>query len=93
MASTTPELSTLKDINALIARESEVLRGRELQILEAGCGRKWPIDLSGVRYRLTGVDLDAKALEAVKTTSGPARSHRRRLAFDRLSTRAVRCRL
>jgi SAM-dependent methyltransferase len=65
MASNTP--STLKDIKALIARQIRGIAGdRELQILEAGCGRKWPIDLSGVRYRLTGVDLDAKALEARK---------------------------
>ncbi len=33
-----------------------------LEILEAGCGRQWPLDLSGVRYRLVGVDQDAAAL-------------------------------
>jgi SAM-dependent methyltransferase len=67
MAQTAPEFSTLKNINALIARRIRGIAGdEELQILEAGCGRKWPIDLSGARYRLTGVDLDAKALEARK---------------------------
>jgi len=35
---------------------------RHLEILEAGCGQKWPLDLSGVSYRLTGIDLDADAL-------------------------------
>ena len=37
---------------------------RPLHILEAGCGRKWPLDLTGVRYRLTGLDLDPAALES-----------------------------
>jgi SAM-dependent methyltransferase len=35
-----------------------------LEILEAGCGRKWPIKLDGVDYRLTGIDLDPEALRA-----------------------------
>lgn len=34
-----------------------------LTILEAGCGREWPLDLSGVDYRLVGVDLDGAALD------------------------------
>ena len=67
MAPNAPELSTFKNINALIAQRIKDIAGdEELQILEAGCGRKWPIDLSGARYRLTGVDLDAKALESRK---------------------------
>lgn len=36
-----------------------------LRILEAGCGRKWPLELS-VPYTLTGLDLDADALAARK---------------------------
>jgi 2-polyprenyl-3-methyl-5-hydroxy-6-metoxy-1,4-benzoquinol methylase len=35
-----------------------------IRVLEAGCGRKWGLDLSGLEYHLTGVDLDEKALEA-----------------------------
>jgi len=35
-----------------------------LDILEAGCGREWPVDLAGVDYRLTGIDLDADALRS-----------------------------
>jgi SAM-dependent methyltransferase len=35
---------------------------KPLKILEAGCGRRWTIDLNGINYHLTGVDLDAKAL-------------------------------
>jgi SAM-dependent methyltransferase len=33
-----------------------------IEILEAGCGRRWPYDLDGLPYVLTGVDLDAEAL-------------------------------
>jgi len=38
----------------------------ELEILEAGCGKSWPINLSGVKYKLTGIDLDAEALQIRK---------------------------
>ncbi|MGA2204226.1 MAG: class I SAM-dependent methyltransferase [Terriglobales bacterium] len=41
--------------------------GRPLSILEAGCGQRWTLDLSGVEYTLTGVDLDPVALELRKT--------------------------
>jgi SAM-dependent methyltransferase len=34
-----------------------------LKILEAGCGQQWPLDLKGLRYTLTGVDLDRESLE------------------------------
>lgn len=37
---------------------------RELEILEAGCGRRWPLKLDGIKYRLTGVDIDQKALDS-----------------------------
>jgi len=37
-----------------------------LHIMEAGCGRKWPLNLSDVRYVLTGVDRDEVALELRK---------------------------
>jgi len=43
--------------------------GRSLAILEAGCGQRWTIDLSGIQYALTGVDLDPVALELRKTNS------------------------
>ena len=48
---------------------TSMLRGRleglpgPLRILEAGCGRKWPLKLS-VPFTLTGLDLDGKALAA-----------------------------
>jgi len=62
-----------------IITESEVLsdyikrfardRGR-LEILEAGCGRFWPLDLNGVDYALTGIDLDETALKIRNETHG-----------------------
>ena len=36
----------------------------QLKILEAGCGRWWELDLSGLEYKITGVDLDKNAVEA-----------------------------
>jgi SAM-dependent methyltransferase len=41
--------------------------GRPLSILEAGCGQRWTLDLTGVEYTLTGIDLDPVALELRKT--------------------------
>lgn len=37
-----------------------------VNILEAGCGRRWYFDLQGARYKLTGLDLDSVALESRK---------------------------
>ena len=39
---------------------------RKLEILEAGCGQKWQIDLGNIAYTLTGVDLDEAALKIRK---------------------------
>lgn len=36
--------------------------GTPLQICEAGCGRHWPLNMKGLKYMLTGVDLDKSAL-------------------------------
>jgi len=38
-----------------------------LKILEAGCGRRWVINIDHINYTLTGVDIDKKALEFRKT--------------------------
>jgi len=37
--------------------------GYPLNILEAGCGRQWPLDQHGVLFTLTGVDINEDALE------------------------------
>jgi glycosyltransferase involved in cell wall biosynthesis len=50
---------------AVAALERHIRRlGSSLDVLEAGCGRKWPLRLEGVSLRLTGVDMDATALGA-----------------------------
>ena len=36
----------------------------ELNILEAGCGRTWTLNLSNIKYKLIGVDLDEEALKS-----------------------------
>lgn len=42
----------------------QVRPGQVLQILEAGCGREWYFRMEGIICELTGVDLDATALDA-----------------------------
>jgi SAM-dependent methyltransferase len=37
-----------------------------IDILEAGCGQRWLLNLEGTRFHLTGVDLDEDALEIRK---------------------------
>ena len=37
-----------------------------LHILEAGCGQFWPLDLKGIQFTLTGVDIDKGALQLRK---------------------------
>jgi len=37
-----------------------------LGVLEAGCGTEWELDLRGVRYTLTGIDIDKNALDIRK---------------------------
>ena len=38
-----------------------------LHILEAGCGQFWPLDLKGIQFTLTGVDIDEGALQLRRT--------------------------
>ena len=40
--------------------------GRTMNILEAGCGRRWAFDLNGFQYTLTGVDFNEHALKIRK---------------------------
>lgn len=64
-----PTLVSLHEENEIVTGlvAAGAARSSPLEILEAGCGRTWSLSLPGVRYRLTGVDLDAHALEARKT--------------------------
>ena len=40
---------------------------RAVEILEAGCGSRWDVQLDGLDYRVIGVDLDAAAVNARMT--------------------------
>jgi len=51
-----------KRITARVLEHSSEVTGK-VTILEAGCGRKWELDLETTDFELTGVDLDAHALE------------------------------
>jgi SAM-dependent methyltransferase len=58
----------LMDSSRKVAFLEEVVRGQghpdaPIEILEAGCGQRWLLKLDGKRFFLTGVDLDADALE------------------------------
>ena len=44
-------------------------RGK-LEILEAGCGRRWPYKLESIDFKLTGVDVDEEALRIRKDSIG-----------------------
>ncbi len=61
------KLEVIKSRHERVAKVAEAIIGRRtnsppIQILEAGCGRKWSIQFSGVDYRLTGINLDREAL-------------------------------
>lgn len=47
--------------------KQQQVHGSPLRILEAGCGRRWPLNLSGIQYTLTGVDINKSALKFRKT--------------------------
>lgn len=61
--------SDQEELELLEAHIARLYDGTELRILEAGCGPRWPLRLNGIRYRLTGVDLDAAALQRRKSVA------------------------
>lgn len=70
--STRTELKTVDTWDEELTLLSSIIKGLvgPLEILEAGCGRAWPLRLDGVDYRLTGIDLDADALQSRVDTIG-----------------------
>ena len=54
----------------VVARLGEV--DGPIKILEAGCGRRWEIQLEPGNYHLTGVDLDEHALEHRRSVTATA---------------------
>ncbi len=41
-----------------------------VNILEAGCGRKWSLDMGDISYQLTGIDINKDAIELRKANEG-----------------------
>jgi SAM-dependent methyltransferase len=58
---------SIEMMERLLKRE----RQAPLRILEAGCGTTWPLQLEGVPYVLTGVDVDTHALDARRRCARP----------------------
>ena len=58
-------LSNFHEVQLEIARTmiGQRISGRPVEILEAGCGSRWDVDLEGLDYRVVGVDRDAAAVE------------------------------
>lgn len=54
--------SELREMMELSIKQKAV-DGSPLEILEAGCGQRWYLNLNEIEYKLTGVDLDKDALE------------------------------
>jgi len=51
---------------ALLSEHYHGHDGSSIRILEAGCGPRWLLDLTGVEYTLTGVDIYERDLEIRK---------------------------
>jgi SAM-dependent methyltransferase len=68
MSRTLPKVVQTSSYEEIDQLQSDAIRalarrtGRRLSILEAGCGQRWNLDLAGVDFTLTGVDLDPAAL-------------------------------
>ncbi|GAA2596557.1 class I SAM-dependent methyltransferase [Actinomadura fulvescens] len=58
-----PQRGFDRDLFERRIRDLAAERGR-LDIIEAGCGRRWSLRLDDVDYRLTGIDTDEAALRA-----------------------------
>ena len=64
-----PLIATPEEESELLANAIKKLARSDspLEILEAGCGNAWLLDLGDLSYRLTGLDLDADALRIRQT--------------------------
>lgn len=49
-----------------VCKEHFAERTQGIKVLEAGCGRTWNLDLKGLKYSLTGLDVSKEALEIRK---------------------------
>jgi SAM-dependent methyltransferase len=67
-----PEIATIDELNDFLSR---FIRDRfqgdsALDILEAGCGNRWPLELGKLDVRLTGVDIDKRGLDLRQANEG-----------------------
>lgn len=61
--------SPVEEVDRLSRSVVEHFRGRdEIDVLEAGCGQNWWLQLNGLRYNLTGIDINPEALRLRTTT-------------------------
>lgn len=63
LASEADELAVLSEHLCRHADALGVHEGRPLEVIEAGCGRRWQLDLGGRPIRLLGIDRDADAVD------------------------------
>jgi len=65
-------LDTIRDEQEIVGRAfaAAARRRSPLRILEAGCGRRWLVDMTGIPHAITGVDLDERALAHRRTVVG-----------------------
>lgn len=59
------EIETVEELNTLLSQfiRNQFTGTGTIAILEAGCGNKWPLDLAGLKYSLTGIDIDENGLQ------------------------------
>jgi SAM-dependent methyltransferase len=62
MAPLVPQSLTRPDKVAFESYVREYARGGRIRILEAGCGRRWPLSLDSIDFELVGVDINPEAL-------------------------------
>lgn len=53
----------LREVLSTRTKEHFSERSDQLRFLEAGCGQRWYLDLKGMNYHLTGIDLSQEALD------------------------------
>jgi SAM-dependent methyltransferase len=65
-------VSTWKEALTIVSEhiKSKFNTEQTLQFLEAGCGRRWGLDLEKENFTLTGIDIDKNALNIRKNQSG-----------------------
>jgi SAM-dependent methyltransferase len=66
--SNVPKILSAKDKIPLLEKVigNQIGAGTRLNILEAGCGQRWLLKLDSAKIFLTGIDLDAQALQICK---------------------------